>query len=139
LIIAQQSAIGAAALEARTPPCVAFRSESGTMPWSLRGPNGEDAVVEPRGAIFADDISFLKKAVLAGAGIALLPSFLAAREEQANKLVRILPEWRYEGAPAPLRLSVGALRPAACDCVSRVPVAELAKITRRCEELQARS
>jgi DNA-binding transcriptional LysR family regulator len=120
-------------------PCVAFRSDAGTMPWSLRGPNGEEATVEPRGAISADDISFLKKAVLAGAGIALLPSFLAAREERAKKLVRVLPEWRYEGAALNVVYPSARYVPQRVIAFREYLVAELAKITRRCEEIEARS
>jgi DNA-binding transcriptional LysR family regulator len=78
--------------------CIVLQTESGPLKWRLMGHDGEERMIEPRGRISADDISFMKKAVLAAGGIALLPRFLCAREEQAGKLVRVLPEWRLGGS-----------------------------------------
>lgn len=77
---------------------IVLRRESGPVPWRLTSASGEEQVIEPHGAIAADDVSFLKKAAVAGGGIALLPQVLTAREEQANKLVRVLPEWRLSSS-----------------------------------------
>jgi DNA-binding transcriptional LysR family regulator len=78
--------------------CILFRTDSGTLAWQLRSASGKEETVIPRGAISGDDISFLKKAVLAGGGIALLPHFLCYREERAKKLVRVLPEYNLTGS-----------------------------------------
>jgi DNA-binding transcriptional LysR family regulator len=78
--------------------CIVLQTENGPLKWRLRSETGEERTIEPRGAISADDISFMKKAVLAAGGIALLPLFLCAREERAGKLVRLLPTWRLGGA-----------------------------------------
>ncbi len=75
--------------------CILFRSDTGTLEWRLRSNAGDHASVEPRASISADDISFLKKSALAGAGIALLPSFIVQREVAAGKLERVLPEWSH--------------------------------------------
>jgi DNA-binding transcriptional LysR family regulator len=78
--------------------CVILRSGGINMPWALTSTSGQQATVEPRGAIAADDISFIKKVVLAGGGIALMPSFFCAREVHSGKLVRVLPDWQIGGS-----------------------------------------
>lgn len=78
--------------------CLLLRNEAGPMPWRLTSRSGAEETALPRGAISADDISFLKKAVLAGGGIALLPSFFVPREERSGKLVRVLDDWRLAGS-----------------------------------------
>lgn len=47
-----------------------------------------------KGRIRADDMSFVLAAARAGAGIALLPSFLADAEVNAGTLVPVLPRWK---------------------------------------------
>jgi DNA-binding transcriptional LysR family regulator len=78
--------------------CVVLRSPDRVVPWVLTSSNGEQRTVEPQGAIGADDVAFLKKAVLAGGGIAFLPRFVCYREEVAGKLVRVLPDWKIGGS-----------------------------------------
>jgi len=51
-----------------------------------------------RGPIDTDDISFVRKAVLAGAGIGLLPWVLCARDVHAAKLTRVLPDHASRGS-----------------------------------------
>lgn len=77
---------------------IVLLTESGPLKWSLKSETGEERTIDPRGSVSADDISFMKKAVLAAGGIALLPLFLCAREEQSGKLVRVLPSWRLGGS-----------------------------------------
>jgi len=77
--------------------CVLFRGREGAAEWPLIGPDGPTRV-EVRGAIDADDISFLRRAVLAGAGIALLPWVMCARDVHAGKLTRVLPEHASRGS-----------------------------------------
>ncbi len=118
--------------------CMALRTDAGTMAWKLTSAStDEEQIVHPSGSIAADDISFLKKAVLAGGGIALLPLYLVAREERAGKLVRILPEWRFTGS----RLHV--VYPSARYVPQRVVtfrdylLRELVKICAACEAAEA--
>ena len=68
--------------ELRDHDCVVLRTDTGTMAWKLTSRSGTERTVEPRGAIAADDISFIKKAVLAGGGIALLPTFVALEKRR---------------------------------------------------------
>jgi DNA-binding transcriptional LysR family regulator len=75
--------------------CVLFRPERGRAHWTLPGPNG-DETVEVRGSIGADDFSFVHRVALAGAGIALIPLFLAAEAEARGELVRLLPGRRLD-------------------------------------------
>jgi DNA-binding transcriptional LysR family regulator len=73
--------------------CVLFRSTSGKATWELERTGGGRASVDVSGPIATDDLSFARKAVLAGCGIGMLPTFLCARAELAGKLVRVLPDW----------------------------------------------
>lgn len=49
-----------------------------------------------RGRIRCDDMFFAQAAARAGAGIALLPSFLAEPDVLAGALVRVLPKWHVQ-------------------------------------------
>jgi DNA-binding transcriptional LysR family regulator len=78
--------------------CVLFRSTSGTATWELRHTDGTVSSVDVSGLIASDDLSFVRKAVLAGSGIGVLPTFLCGRAEATGKLVRVLPDWSLNGA-----------------------------------------
>ena len=116
---------------------VVLRSESGTVAWTLTGPGGKEHLLLPQGKIYSDDISFLKKAVLAGGGVSLLPEFVCGREEQGGKLVRLMPEWRLSGS------GLNVVYPSARYVPQRVIVfrdflvRELSKITQRCTALKS--
>jgi DNA-binding transcriptional LysR family regulator len=72
---------------------VIFRSG----PQKLRVASPREAVgVSTRGRIVCDDLVFVRDAVRGGAGIALLPTFVAEPDVLAGRLVRVLP--RYERA-----------------------------------------
>lgn len=61
--------------------------------WRLQGPNGAmDVPVKP--AIAADNALMLRRAVLDGAGIALLADFLVADDLAHGRLVEVLPAYR---------------------------------------------
>jgi DNA-binding transcriptional LysR family regulator len=61
-------------------------------PQKLRLEGAKEAVgVEPRERILCDDLLFVRDAIRAGAGIALLPTFVAEPEVLAGNLVRVLP------------------------------------------------
>jgi DNA-binding transcriptional LysR family regulator len=66
---------------------VVFRSG----PQRLRVPAPREAPAVPRGRIACDDLLFVRDAVRAGAGVALLPAFLADADVVAGTLVRIVP------------------------------------------------
>ncbi|WP_258168964.1 DUF6012 family protein [Salmonella enterica] len=66
--------------------------------WELSNKDGAVASVDVTGAVTTDDMSFVRKAVLAGSGIGILPTFLCARAEVMGKLVRVLDDWSLNGA-----------------------------------------
>jgi DNA-binding transcriptional LysR family regulator len=69
---------------------VVFRSG----PQRLRVPGPRQApAVHPGGRIVCDDLLFVRDAVRAGAGIALLPTFIAGPDVVAGTLVRIMPRF----------------------------------------------
>jgi DNA-binding transcriptional LysR family regulator len=80
--------------------CVLFRPQNGKSTVHLVRRGGEERDVDMRGPLAGDDFAFVRKAVIAGAGIGVLPEFLCAGDEQRGKLVRVLPEWRFEGGGA---------------------------------------
>jgi DNA-binding transcriptional LysR family regulator len=78
--------------------CVLFRPARGRATWALTGPEGEERV-EVAGPLGADDLSFLRRALLAGVGLGLLPSFVCARDVERGRLARVLPAYRAFAAP----------------------------------------
>ncbi|MFM6927806.1 MAG: LysR substrate-binding domain-containing protein [Bdellovibrio sp.] len=55
--------------------------------------------VSMNGHLIADDLNIIKDLVLAGEGIALLPTFLCELETKKNRLIRILPDWHSDVRP----------------------------------------
>jgi DNA-binding transcriptional LysR family regulator len=45
-----------------------------------------------------DDFSYLRAAVLAGGGVALMPRLVCAKDEAAGRLVRVLSDFEAKGA-----------------------------------------
>ena len=62
----------------------------------LEGP-GAPAPIAPRGRVRGDDFWFVREAVRAGGGLALLPWFMAADDEATGRLVRVLPRHVLRG------------------------------------------
>ena len=81
--------------------CVLFRPKRGTGEWTLIGPGGETRITV-QGPIAADDYTFAREAVLAGAGIGLLPAVQCEQDVARGRLVRLLPA--YSGPSAPLHV-----------------------------------
>ncbi|WP_437683396.1 substrate binding domain-containing protein [Sorangium sp. So ce131] len=78
--------------------CVLFRATRGRAAWTLQGPAGEETV-EVEGPLSVDELGFARRAVLAGVGVGLLPTFLCARDVARGRLVRVLPSHVASGAP----------------------------------------
>jgi DNA-binding transcriptional LysR family regulator len=78
--------------------CVLFRPGGSSAGWTLKGPSGEE-VVDVKGPVTVDELSFARRAVLAGVGIGLLPAFLCARDVERGRLVRVLPWYVAPGPP----------------------------------------
>ena len=79
--------------------CVLFRPREGRATWVFRDARtGRTTTQEVRGRIGTDDYSFMRAALLAGAGIGLLPRIIVARDVEAGRLVRVLPQCASQGA-----------------------------------------
>ena len=71
---------------------IGFVSAEGAMSWQLTGPNGV-VTIEPRSWLGVNEFSFIRAAVLAGAGIGLLQTIAAFGEG----LHPVLPEYAMHG------------------------------------------
>ncbi len=74
--------------------CVLFRRGPMTAVWDLLGPDGT-IEIPVRGAIEVDDMTFAYRAAVAGAGLTMLPSFIALPAVERGELVRVLPGYRF--------------------------------------------
>ncbi|AUH50534.1 LysR family transcriptional regulator [Chromobacterium sp. ATCC 53434] len=83
--------------------CLSY-SNFGRSEWRLRR-GGQESRVRVAGNISANEASALLSAALAGAGVSLQPSYLAAPHVRRGELVALLPEWQ------PAVLGIHALYP----------------------------
>ena len=65
---------------------------AGTPPLLLRRSGIPEKVIGARPRVIADDMAFLRETLKQGAGLGLLPSFVADAELAAGTLVRVLPK-----------------------------------------------
>ncbi|HKP64899.1 MAG TPA: LysR family transcriptional regulator [Polyangiales bacterium] len=70
-------------------------AEGGAMTWRLSGPSGE-IIIEPKAWAAANEFSFIRAAVIAGAGIGLLQAITEFRDRK-GQLVPVLPEYGMHG------------------------------------------
>lgn len=77
--------------------CLAFSHPSGKATWRVTGPDGAPAEVQVAGRFSGNTAQALRKAALAGLGIALLPSTLTQRDLRAGLLVPVLPQYHRQG------------------------------------------
>ncbi len=80
-----------------THDCLAFAHPSGRATWRLSGPHGADAEIQVAGRLSGNTAQVLRKAALAGLGIALLPSSMTSRELRAGLLVPLLEQFHRQG------------------------------------------
>ncbi len=76
--------------EAAELPWVLFRGNHGQMTLSWNDPAGEPVVV--RGGVTGDEFGFVRAAVAGGAGIGVMPRFVAEEGLEAGRLIRLLPD-----------------------------------------------
>ncbi|HVO14532.1 MAG TPA: LysR family transcriptional regulator [Alphaproteobacteria bacterium] len=67
--------------------------------WTFQGPKGARSI-DVSGPIYSNSAFALRKAALAGVGIAVLPDYCVRRELAEGSLVRLLPQYRL--APRPI-------------------------------------
>jgi len=77
--------------------CVTAAHPSGRNTWRLTGPNGTEEEVQVTGRFCGNTAQSLRKATLAGLGIALLPPAMARIDVQAGRLVPVLPQYQRNG------------------------------------------
>lgn len=77
--------------------CLVFAHPSGRATWSLVTDDGTNAEVQVAGRLSGNTVQVLRKAALAGLGIALLPSTMTRRELRAGLLVPVLPQFHRKG------------------------------------------
>jgi DNA-binding transcriptional LysR family regulator len=77
--------------------CLVFAHPSGRTTWQLSAHDGTDAEVQVAGRLSGNTVQVLRKAALAGLGIALLPSTMTRRELRAGLLVPVLPQYHRKG------------------------------------------
>jgi DNA-binding transcriptional LysR family regulator len=115
--------------------CILFRPVSGRSTWQLVTHDGREETVTVTGRVGSDDLSFVRKAALAGAGIGLIPQFLCAREWQSGKLVRVLPEWSLAGSELNIVYASARFLPQRVAVVRDYLVKELGAVFKRCDSL----
>jgi DNA-binding transcriptional LysR family regulator len=74
--------------------CVISAHPSGRTTWRLTGPDGAEEEVQVGGRFSGNTAQALRKATLAGLGIALLPPTMARLDVQAGLLVPVLPQYQ---------------------------------------------
>lgn len=77
--------------------CVTSPHPSGRTTWRLAGPGGVEEEVQVAGRFSGNTAQALRKATLAGLGIALLPPAMARLDVQAGRLVPVLPQYQRTG------------------------------------------
>lgn len=77
--------------------CLVFGHPSGKATWRVTGPEGAPAEVQVSGRFSGNTAQALRKAALAGLGIALLPSTLTQRDLRAGLLVPVLAQYHRQG------------------------------------------
>lgn len=68
-------------------------------PWNLKSATGASAHVPINVRIRSNQMSSLIKACASGAGLAMVPGFLAKPFLESGELVRVLPQWTSHGVP----------------------------------------
>ncbi|MBT2303620.1 LysR family transcriptional regulator [Variovorax paradoxus] len=77
--------------------CVTTAHPSGRSTWRLAGPDGVEEEVQVAGRFSGNTAQALRKATVAGLGIALLPPAMATLDLQAGRLLRVLPQYQRTG------------------------------------------
>ena len=108
---------------------VLFRAVRGRATWKLVGPGGEESV-DVTGPVSADELSFVRRAVLAGVGVGLLPTFLCRLDAERGKLVRVLADHVVPGGPMHLVYPSARYVPHRVVVFRDYLVKQLARVTR---------
>lgn len=77
--------------------CILF-TPLGTTGWQLNSPKGSQ-FINLKKRMLINDLNLIKSLVVAGVGIALLPTFFCQTELEDKNLVRILSDWKSNSRP----------------------------------------
>ncbi|RZS56665.1 LysR family transcriptional regulator [Sphaerotilus mobilis] len=77
--------------------CLVFANPAGRTTWHLKGPDGVDAEVQVAGRFSGNTAQALRKAALAGLGIALLPATMTRRDLREGRLAPVLAPYHRAG------------------------------------------
>lgn len=77
--------------------CVTAAHPSGRATWRVTGPDGVEEEVQVTGRFSGNTAQALRKAALAGLGIALLPPSMGRLDVEAGRLVPVLPQYQRTG------------------------------------------
>ncbi|WGT63855.1 LysR family transcriptional regulator [Variovorax paradoxus] len=77
--------------------CVTSPHPSGRTVWRLTSPDGVEEEVQVAGRFSGNTAQALRKAALAGLGVALLPPTMARADIEAGRLVPVLPQYQRTG------------------------------------------
>lgn len=80
--------------------------------WRFEHGSGESCEVEVRGGYRVNNASAMVPAMLAGTGIAILPTFFIWRHMEDGRLIELLPEWGSPAGPVYVVTPPGRARPA---------------------------
>lgn len=77
--------------------CLSMKAYAHQQRWSLQSKKGTYSVkIKPR--VICNQMTSLLQMAIAGAGVALVPTFLCHRPVEEKKLVYVLPDWKHAGA-----------------------------------------
>ena len=96
---------GQAAALAAEWPAIGWSFDEHPGRWSLTGPAGESVTVPIRPRMHSDSLLLIRKAALAGLGVAQLPRVLCEQDIRDGTLAVVAPGW------APLPMTIYALYP----------------------------
>jgi DNA-binding transcriptional LysR family regulator len=91
-------------------PCVLFRPVHHACRWRLHD-GRRDIEIEVRGPVAGDDIAFVRRAAVAGAGITLLPQLVGDHLCESGELTSVLPKMWARGPALYLLTLPGARMP----------------------------
>lgn len=77
--------------------CVTSPHPSGRTIWRMAGPDGVQEEVQVAGRFSGNTAQALRKAAIAGLGVALLPPTMARIDVRAGRLVPVLPQYQRTG------------------------------------------
>lgn len=110
-----------------------FFKQRGASTWTLTGPDGP-VTVELRGKITGDDMSFLTRAAVGGAGIALLPAIHARGPAERGELALVLPDYTLEGGALHVVLPTSSFVPSRVALLRDFLVERLGRVLRASQE-----